>query len=62
MVTPDRDPMADLATLNRALTELGGVPLLSSEAAAVYPPAELGPFIVATRARLSALARELGEL
>jgi hypothetical protein len=54
--------MADLATLNRALTELGGVPLLSSEAAAVYPPAELGPFIVATRARLSALARELGEL
>lgn len=62
MVTPERDPMADLATLNRELERLGGSPLLSTEAAAVYPPADLGPFIVATRRRLSYLARELGEL
>jgi hypothetical protein len=54
--------MADLATLNRELERLGGSPLLSTEAAAVYPPADLGPFIVATRRRLSYLARELGEL
>jgi hypothetical protein len=61
-MTADRDPMADLATLNRALTDLGGTPLLSTEAAATYPPADLAPFIVATQHRLSALVRGLGEV
>ena len=56
------DLLADLATLNAELERYGAQPVISTEAAALYPPEDLAPLVAMTRRHLLQVARAVSGL
>ena len=59
---PERTHLTDLRTLNTELARLGAEPVMTTAAAELYHPSDLGPVVAATRRHLLAIARSMGEV
>jgi hypothetical protein len=51
--------LADLRTLNAELSDHGAAPLISEAAAELYPAAELGVLVTATRRHLGRIVESI---